>query len=279
MEPATVGALGQLGAAAIGGISSAYSAQGQNKRAVQMMEAQQKFEQTAAMNKYSWGAQDMKNAGLNPMLALAPGGGANQPHSQAAPQVGPLGDAPKHIASGAQAAIMAAQIENMAADTRKKEAEAKEASNRADLHPVTADKLRQDIGESAMRIERIIEETSLLVQQRQTSAAQAENFQAQTQKLKAELPHIQAQIAQLKAQTTQTGVLTAEAKQRLEAALPQLERIYKQLSVTAAQMSLGSAEQQQRAAESFLGQLGAYIRELTGLGRIMPDIRSTTINK
>lgn len=78
-------------------------------------------------NKTNYGAQveHMKNAGLNPSLMYGMGGGGGTTAGSGSVASGSGGNAAAlDIGSGAQAALMTAQLDNIKADTEKKKAEA-----------------------------------------------------------------------------------------------------------------------------------------------------------
>lgn len=212
--------IGALGDMLMGGWQSDEAEFARNHSAQQAAQSRQ-WQEQMSNTAYQRGTADMKAAGLNPMLAYSqggastPGGAMGQSHG-ANITANPF----RHVGP-----TTAAQIRNIDAQTEKADAEAQEIKARTPTHEVTRENLRQQIGESAMRIEKIIAETD-----RET--ASAANIRQQTTNLKETLPQIRATIENLQASTKQTTALTSEARQRIAAALPGLERQLKQLELT-----------------------------------------------
>lgn len=280
MGPAAIGALGTIGGALIGGISSMFGSSKQNKAARDQMVMQQQFEERMSNTSYQRAVKDMEAAGLNPMLAYSQGG-ASTPQVQQAPVVNPMGDMPRSLASAAGAMTTYAQIEKMQSEADKARAEADEARARIPVHGENVEVLRQNVKESIGRLERMQDEMALLRQQTATSAASADHMRAMVRKIDLELPNLQQTLKLLKAQTTQTGALTGQTieetnllRQKLKENLPALERQLGVLEQTIRQMSLPGHEQQQSIRESAGGivmhALGEVLRNLVPFGVFLP---------
>lgn len=239
-------------------------------------------------------AADLSAAGFNPLLSIAPSGGATTPsgaHATSAAASSGIGSAgiasPAHggtIMAGLQSASQInvnealadrtkAEAEKIRLETKDKiPAEVSEIRARIPVHQEQVNNLKQQIGESAVRIEKIWEEVSQV-------KATAANLSQQTQNLQAALPLIKAQIAQLKALAAKESAETNEIKQRITADLPGLERTLGNIETLQHQMSMPAHGNKERAADSLAGQIGAYLREinpLQGFIGITPGRRSST---
>ena len=78
---------GQIGAAAIGGLASAYGASKQNKEAKKLAFAQMAFQERMANTAHQREVADLRAAGLNPILSATGGPGAATPQGASAPVV------------------------------------------------------------------------------------------------------------------------------------------------------------------------------------------------
>ncbi len=71
------GVIGNIGGAVIGGLFGKSSAQDQFERQKDLMELQHKYQVEDFRHRYQWSTEDMKAAGLNPILAATSGIGGN----------------------------------------------------------------------------------------------------------------------------------------------------------------------------------------------------------
>lgn len=149
--------------ALIGGAFSAFGQAAANAEAKEASQRQMDFQKETLRSQYQWGMEDMRKAGLNPILAYKQGGAGSASGSDYTP--GNVGAAGVTGASTAQSSALAtraqeSQLENIAADTSLKNAQdktqaalqvqsmaqANQANANSALASAQTDKTRAEIG-------------------------------------------------------------------------------------------------------------------------------------
>lgn len=136
------GALIQAGGQILGGLMGSSAQQGANQTNVKLQRDQLAWQERMANTAYQRQVKDMLAAGINPMLAISKGGGADTPSVSAA-TVQPEDALGRAVGSAANVAMQAATLKNIQAQTKQTEAKAEQeriiANNMSRTYNVSID--------------------------------------------------------------------------------------------------------------------------------------------
>lgn len=217
-------------------------------------------------------ARDLQRSGFNPLLAIHPGGGATTPSGATATSgmaTSPGASSHTNFAANMQSASqiamneaaadkLHAEADEVRARTPRHEWDIEEIKARIPVHQAQVQQTHQNIRESIQRMEKMWTEMQHL-----TSGAA--HLDQQVKNLQATLPLIKEQVRNFRALTAKNSAETEEIKQRIKQNLPEMTRILGNLERIRMQMAQPGQANAENAADSYLGQLGAYLREINPL--------------
>lgn len=169
--------------ALIGGAAGLLGGIFQNNAAKSAANKQMRFQKETLQHQYQWGMEDMRKAGLNPMLAYKQGGAGSASGSSYTPQN--VGTAAVQGASTGQSSALQTkmnneQLRNISADTKLKNSQEDTAVALALQHRMLA-------GQAAQQTAKLAQETETAAYNTATAKAQAAQAEIDTIFYKSEI--------------------------------------------------------------------------------------------
>lgn len=236
MDPVTGTVLASLGGSLLGGLFGSSAQSKANKTNIQLQQKQLDWQERMANTEWQRGMNDMKAAGMNPMLAFSQGG-ASTPNVSAA-TVEPVDAWSKSAHSAGAAAMQALMLKQQEANIALTNANTTKVLEEAKTAGVTSanagERQAREIEQIRKTTQRIAEEVGLTYAQR-----------VQVEKMMPLL--IEAADTNIKATEQQTN--SARTRQRLdEAALPAAQaeaEVWEKLGAAAKGANIGANALQQ----------------------------------
>lgn len=264
--------------------------QAESSRAFNAREAQKArdWEEKMANTRYQRGVDDLRAAGLNPMMAYMNSAASygtahaatSSPAVAGASSAGENRPATASMQSASQIEVNQALVDRTKAEADKIRAEEQEVRARTPTHAVSMDQMQQNIRESQERIKEIMSRIP-------THAASAANLAQQTANLKETLPQIREHVRQLqaltqlnKAQAIEAGARTTvsdaqydEIRQRIRQNLPEIQKALAELEAKARSLDMPRRGMEAATHQSFIGALSAVLRALNPFANLSGAIK------
>lgn len=203
-----------------------------SKKSAEAAQASYDFQREVLQNRTQWAVEDMKKAGLNPILAA---GGASGVGTGAMPTYENPG------AAAMNSAMAARQIRSIDQQYRLSEREQlnrdKIAESQVMLNSAKAEKERADAFESGKRVVLYPEQASLFRSQVGVAEATAKNLSFSSQKLREETRYISGQIQLLGSQLRKYDAEIATLREQVRTAKTQQAKNMAEAALSTAQKS------------------------------------------
>lgn len=267
-----------IGGAAVEGISALAGGLMSNS-ANQAINAQQlQFAEAMAHNQYQWKVEDLRKAGLNPMLAVSgPGNTAPIPSMIPMQNVGAAAGqgAAQGLQAGSTAQLQSAQAQAATAAAAASNANAMKTAG------IDTEAAKQGITESNARIELMSLQGQATSAQTSLTGAQIAQTDAMSQKIIAEIANLGASKSLTEAQTVLTrlnGAMQGMSNAQFKLMAPELF-----VQAHAASQKAGfDLDLLSKAAETAQGTAGtamAYMDRIMNWFHIGANISSSTVSK
>jgi len=203
----------------IGGALGSSAQKKANKANIQLQREQQSWEEKMSNTSWQRGMEDMRAAGMNPMLAFSQGG-ASTPNVSAA-TVQPEDAMSRSVSSAANKAMQIAQIQLTQQQARKASAEADyTAAHSAANIPELNFRATNESQRTSAEVDKVIAEIEQLQKQGKVSDAQAAQLREQADQIREMLPYQKAASGietQLKELQTPSAKMQARLIEEMEA--------------------------------------------------------------
>lgn len=189
-----------IGGAVVGGLLGFGGQERANQQNWKIAKAQMDFQERMSNTSYQRGVQDLKRAGLNPLLAYMKGG-ASTPAGASAHMENSLGAGVQAASSAGQAAMAGASLQQIRATTNATNAAARKSNAEAAL---TEAEVPYSAGNAAIKAYNLNTQRSILIQQLEQEMGNTKLNELEVKQQEKVLPLL-LQLHQLEVQAAQYG--------------------------------------------------------------------------
>lgn len=225
-------------------------------------EAQMDFQRDMSNTAYRRAMEDMRLAGLNPMLAASQGGASSPSGSQFAAV--PARGVNFPSVGMSQQMVTSAQVAKLNSEASLNEASADNVRAQTPTHAVRIEQMRQEIERSMAEINKIRQEERTSASQQFLNEQQKRNLVVEVDRIHATTKQLVAAAAASWAQERNLSAHETEIRQRIKANLPDLQRMAQELEIVRRKLEQPGQVQQSIVDDSYLGSWSRTLRAIFG---------------